>query len=231
MLGAISLCILILLFFPYRVRWKYDFWTQIVCKWWLEGMLKSDETYPSEFWYEVRGQNWNWVRHGKYWEWDKEGRLLTKGMYRNGLRHGEWCHYNYDDGRIRTEEYQNDCLHGKEIQITREGAKIYEIDHRHGKRHGPSMSWHPNGNIRYKAEYRDDEIVPETRYFYDEMGKPLHGKDFSYHEGGKAIFMEREFFDGRRHGDWKTWSESGDLLTHDVYELGRIVKQWTRKNN
>jgi len=83
---------------------------------------------------------------GLFQEFYPNGALKMEGKNdENGLRNGLWIAY-YEDGTKWSESY-----------------------YVKGKKSGHSLSFYPNGNVRYVGEYLDDEKIG-TWKFYDENG-------------------------------------------------------------
>lgn len=90
----------------------------------------------------------------KYLEYHEDGSLKIKGMNNeNGLRHGVWSAF-YPDG-----------------------TKWSESHYINGAKEGHSVTFYPNGNIRYIGEYKNDKQTGEWS-FYNEEGKQTDQKKF-----------------------------------------------------
>lgn len=80
-------------------------------------------------------------------EYHPNGKLKIKGkLNANGNRQGLWIAY-YDNGIKWSESYYTD-----------------------GKRDGHTLTFHPNGQVRYVGEYKNDLKIGLWR-FYDESGE------------------------------------------------------------
>jgi antitoxin component YwqK of YwqJK toxin-antitoxin module len=87
------------------------------------------------------------IKPGEYVEYHPSGGIKIIGIYNDNLeREGLWISY-YEDGTKWSEAYYSK-----------------------GMREGHSLTFYPNGNIRYMGEYRDDKKTG-TWTFYDENGK------------------------------------------------------------
>jgi antitoxin component YwqK of YwqJK toxin-antitoxin module len=83
---------------------------------------------------------------GLFQEFYPNGALKMEGKNdENGLRNGLWIAY-YENGKKWSESY-----------------------YVKGKKSGHSLSFYPNGNVRYVGEYLNDEKIG-TWKFYDENG-------------------------------------------------------------
>lgn len=87
------------------------------------------------------------ITPGEYVEYHPNGAVKIKGVHnKNMQREGLWTSY-----------YEN-------------GIKWSESYYSNGKRDGHSLTFFPNGGVRYLGEYKDD-IKIGTWTFYDETGK------------------------------------------------------------
>lgn len=89
-----------------------------------------------------------------YKEYHPNGELSIEGkLNENGNRQGLWISY-YDTGVKWSESYYTD-----------------------GKRDGHSLTFYPNGQVRYVGEYSDDERIGNWK-FYDEEGNLTNEENF-----------------------------------------------------
>jgi antitoxin component YwqK of YwqJK toxin-antitoxin module len=86
------------------------------------------------------------IKPGEYFEYHPNGEIKITGFHNNNLnREGLWISY-YENGIKWSEAYYAD-----------------------GKRDGHSLTFYPNGKIRYIGEYKADTKTGEWT-FYDEEG-------------------------------------------------------------
>lgn len=99
------------------------------------------------------------VKNGKYTEWyPGKKQIKFEGMVdRKGKRDGKWSFYSEQ---------------GTELSFT-----FYE----HGIKQGFTVVKYPNGVMRYRGEYKNDEIVGVWTT-YDPKGKVISEKDYGYPE-------------------------------------------------
>jgi antitoxin component YwqK of YwqJK toxin-antitoxin module len=97
------------------------------------------------------------VKNGKYIEWyPGKKQIKFEGMVdKKGKRDGKWSFYSEK---------------GTELSFT-----LFE----HGIKQGFTVVKYPNGVIRYRGEYKNDEIVGVWTT-YDPKGKMISEKDFGY---------------------------------------------------
>jgi antitoxin component YwqK of YwqJK toxin-antitoxin module len=99
------------------------------------------------------------VKNGKYTEWyPGKKQIKFEGMVdKKGKRDGKWSFYSEQ---------------GTELSFT-----FYE----HGIKEGFTVVKYPNGVMRYRGEYKNDEIVGVWTT-YDPKGKVISDKDYGYPE-------------------------------------------------
>lgn len=86
------------------------------------------------------------IKPGDYYEYHPSGGIKIRGFYNNNLkREGLWISY-----------YEN-------------GTKWSEAYYLNGLRDGHSLTFYPNGKVRYIGEYKADQKIGEWT-FYDEAG-------------------------------------------------------------
>lgn len=87
-----------------------------------------------------------------------------------GIKPGEYFEY-YPSGGVKIRGFHNDQLNREGLWISyyEEGTKWSESYYLNGKRDGHSLTFYPNGQIRYVGEYKDDKKTG-TWTFYNETG-------------------------------------------------------------
>lgn len=94
------------------------------------------------------------VDHKDYEEFYESGALKIEGDFdENQARNGLWISY-YEDGK-----------------------KWSESLYLHGKKEGHSVTFFPNGKVRYIGEYKNDEKFGLWR-FYDEAGELMNEETY-----------------------------------------------------
>jgi antitoxin component YwqK of YwqJK toxin-antitoxin module len=97
------------------------------------------------------------VKNGKYTEWyPGKKQIKFEGMVdEKGKRDGKWSFYS------------------------EKGTELSFSYFEHGIKQGHTVVKYPNGAIRYRGEYLNDEIVGVWTT-YDLNGKPISEKDYGY---------------------------------------------------
>lgn len=86
----------------------------------------------------------------------------------------------YDNGNLKIEgDYdENDARHGLWNSYYENGLKWSESFYAHGLKSGHSITFYPNGKVRYVGEYKNDAKVGHWQ-FYDEEGTLISEENYS----------------------------------------------------
>lgn len=121
--------------------------------------------------------------------------------------------------------------------------KINLVDE-NNKKQGTWISYHSNGNIRYKGKFKDDQPMDTmTRYYengmkrsvmiYDENGRDVYA--YIYHTNG-FLASEGNYRDQMKEGKWKFFSSTidGYMVTEEHYteniRNGKSIKYFENGN-
>ena len=160
----------------------------------------------------------NPIRATEYWNDGKltgratsyfqDGKIAVECDYNNGKKHGnrkEW----YQGGYMYTKLYRNtEYKKGRTIS-----DKIYDY----------------STNISIISSYLDD-IRTDTIYSSNDNKKIMlqkikngsyHGDFIAYHINGE-VWITGSFFDGKRNGEWKEFSDEGILIAKMKYNQGKV---------
>ena len=89
---------------------------------------------------------------------------------------------------------------------------------------------------------QDDICINQVIYFYDstrqirEIGcwnedlTLRNGKWILFSKNGQKIGVANFDVEGKKHGSWKIWDETGELLFSMVYKHGERVGTWVKYN-
>ncbi len=101
------------------------------------------------------------------------------------IKNGSWTIRKHDEVIRNSEKeysvlyksdyYNNGILNGKS-KIFKDDILNLEINFKKGLLHGFMIKYHPNGNIQYKAEFKNDSLVENKVLIYDKNGKFLSEK-------------------------------------------------------
>jgi len=135
------------------------------------------------------------------------GQTKINQFDKDGKRHGVWRKY-YNNDRIR---YQGKFDHGKEIETF--------------KYFSAANSDHP---VVIK-EFNPDNRVAKVSFFAENgsliskgkmEGKNRVGKWLFFHEDGKTVMSEENYVNGKLHGEYRTYYQSGKPTEIAYYKNG-----------
>ena len=82
---------------------------------------------------------------------------------------------------------------------------MIESNHIDSKKHGKSTSWNENGQVIKEENYKDGNLVNETRYTYFANGQKK---------------SEANYKDGKLDGKSTTWNENGQIEVEAIFKDG-----------
>lgn len=136
------------------------------------------------------------------------------------LRLGDYVEY--------TEMYENGILQGDKTWYDSKGNIMMIETYVNGKINGEQITYYSNSKVRSIVTYKENKIMVTEWYKPD--GKPLYREDFTDGEGEWINFWDNgtihesgRYLNFSKQGEWKTYSERGDLLETKVYDKGRLI--------
>lgn len=86
----------------------------------------------------------------------------------------------YDNGNLKIEGDfdENEARHGLWNAYYENGLKWSESFYAHGQKSGHSITFYPNGKVRYVGEYKNDVKIGHWQ-FYDEEGTLISEENYS----------------------------------------------------
>ena len=198
-------------------RWEYSHpeggGLQVVENW-VAGALEGprEEYYPGGRLRRVTEYSAG-LRDGLEQAWHPDGSLAFTRHWRAGLGVGRWDEFDGKGRLLRTEHRW--VADGEEVGYLEtvyaapEVVSVQTLMHRRGDVWaGWETHWHDNGAQAGYVEYE---------------GGRRQGLDRSWSRGGQLV-VEGWRVDDKRHGVWRTWSETGVLLDEVEYSLGERVE-------
>ncbi|MBF0432669.1 MAG: hypothetical protein HQK83_15400 [Fibrobacteria bacterium] len=179
-------------------------------------------------WTVQKEESGEYVKHGNYRLWYKNGQIKSTAPYKRGLKHGKEKKW-FKNGKIQYEgEYQQGHLveerqwdeqsrtvahrtfrivtkYFDSIPVTSQPQKIrerYSVLIGKEVKHGSYRVWHVNG-----------QVVVSTDYFF---GKN-HGYYREWFPNGEQK-IEGKFFHGQREGVWRSWYQNGKPQSQIVFK-------------
>jgi antitoxin component YwqK of YwqJK toxin-antitoxin module len=148
--------------------------------------------------------------------------------------------YNSDSSLIGTGVLRDGRMEGLwRFQNTKTNSLVQSITFSQGLREGLTTSFHPNSSKHIEAEYRSNRLngfykeydrtgalktemvfndsvtVGPYREYYAREGQPSYVNP-------KQVKVEGQFVNGKRHGKWVTFYNTGDLAVIQTYENGKV---------
>lgn len=99
--------------------------------------------------------------HGTLEKFDRKGRLLEKGIFKNGLKEGEWMRW-YANGNISSQYHWNAGWRVGDFQeFADDGSLLRKGSYRQNKLHGKVYYYAPGGSTAREEKYRRGALVKE----------------------------------------------------------------------
>ena len=103
------------------------------------------------------------LKNGKWKEFNKRAVLIAEGLYVQGQKHGTWKEYYDHTGTIMIEEdYQFGVPHGRYISYHPNGQVFSRGEFRHGLREGAFMIYDEQGVLARKLAFDHDIQLDDT---------------------------------------------------------------------
>lgn len=175
------------------------------------------------------------IRNGKATFYDRQGRVLSQGMYTNNAETGIWSFTSYfnngskystgfllknslldstltfyyqNDKPYSTSSFANDTLHGMKTFFRDDGSVQITTDYAKGKRDGWYIEYSKSGLKRYEEEYHQGKRNGNKRIYFTSGN--LQG-DFHWTE--------------RRVNGYKIWYyENGEIQSKVTFLNGKRTK-------
>ncbi len=159
--------------------------------------------------------------------------MKSQGYYKNNEREGEWRYY-FKDGALKAIEYYNSGkLYGYAKNYTVEGKLCNKNLYYNGELI-EELYYDENDNLieQIKINIDSAKYTLTNRYRngnvsvkFDILFNIKHGKYISNYFSGKR-YLEGQYFDGKRNGDWVWYFESGKVKAKGSYINGTKVGEW-----
>ena len=171
-------------------------------------------------------------REGKTIVWWPNGQKKKSGKNKGGKPIGKWSYWS-DDG---TPQNENFALKTNKKDPLKKGKKIKP---KQKFNDGPYVTFHPNGMIKEKGNYKDGEKDGSWRSYnsrgqvlqleiyssgkISELKKPGAMRKYAtFHENGR-VKSEGILNNGERDGEWKIYNERGDLEKTAYFDFGELI--------
>lgn len=143
-------------------------------------------------------------RQGQWIEYHDNGKVKSKGDFKNGLPVGEFLYYS-ESGRLQAKNVFAENGMDVVTEIYSEKGKVVATGFYKNKKR--------DGEWRYFDENEDVMILVENYSF-----GVLNGHWVSYYRTGEPQF-EGEYKDGIKIGKWVTYDPEGNVISIDNHEV------------
>lgn len=175
-----------------------------------KGQFKDDKPYGTfNYYYEngktsvVMNYDGDIARTIAFYE---EGKLKTKGNYKNQQKDSIWTYYSLAEFKISEELYVNGKKQGKVTNFFQDGKVAEEKEFVNDIEDGEWIQYYEDGKIRMKSTYIQGSLEGKT-YYYDRVGKKM---------------IEGNFYHDVRHGAWMFFNEQGEITKKEIYLNGNL---------
>ncbi|MEM7161347.1 MAG: hypothetical protein AAF487_02800 [Bacteroidota bacterium] len=203
------------------------------------GQLKFEEIYKSD---KRINQKWS--------SYHPNGELMEEGLYVNARKNGPWKAW-HDNGQQKSGmEYREGMIVGKNVEFYANGNKKWEgyykenvVGSRRGKRDGIWMDFHENGQMMRKQTFVNGYPEGKVEEWYASGNKkfrssyvsnPLKTKDSmlsgastEWYDNGQ-IKSEGVYWKGVRDGEWKEYTEEGQVTLEAFYDRSKFAGDVTK---
>jgi antitoxin component YwqK of YwqJK toxin-antitoxin module len=104
----------------------------------------------------------------------------------------------------------------------RNGDKAIECTYKNDKKVGTFTSWFSTLDTGGQRNENDNTF---TSCFYSKDNGKLVGKVINWYENGNIAIECSYSNDGKKDGDYKQYSEEGELHLHTIYKDGEIIEK------
>jgi len=159
--------------------------------------------------------------------YDKDGKMIYSGPYRNGIPVGVHREYG-KDGKITNAFIYNDNGLLLSEGIVDEG----------GKRNGKWKDFYPDGKTQNEGQFSDNRRSGVWKFYnmkgkLEQTGNYKNGRpDGSwkwYYDDGQLL-REEEYYQGQRDGSCTEYSNTGEIISQGQYSDGERLGEWKYKS-
>ena len=98
-------------------------------------------------------------------------------------------------------------------QVVEIDVVLEETKFKNGKKHKEKGFYYPSGKLKYEGSIKNDS---------------LSGKYYQYFENGKKR-IKGKFYKGYPDGKWRTYSNTGKLISIQFFEKGKLITTQLKK--
>jgi antitoxin component YwqK of YwqJK toxin-antitoxin module len=168
----------------------------------------------------------NGLQQGAWTYFYPNGKVKSKGSFKNGKRDGKWTFYYPSQKVEQTGSYKNNLPDNNWKWYYESGQLLREENYIKGKEDGESLEYDENGTLISKGLYVDGKRDGEWKFKngeYIAQGKYVDGKMDGewkqYYQNGKLAF-EGSYFDGLENGEHRYYYDNGKLKEEKNFRMG-----------
>lgn len=136
------------------------------------------------------------------------------------LRNGMWKKY-YDNGQVKMQgNFTNGRLDGQVLYFDTSGVVVKKEIFVAGERKGDIQTYHPSGKIKMKGNYSDDVSLAVEAYFNSKGVQTIISGKGTITNQSKSLKEIVNYEFGAPHGEWKSWTQDGNLYEVGTYTRG-----------
>jgi antitoxin component YwqK of YwqJK toxin-antitoxin module/Tfp pilus assembly protein PilF len=159
------------------------------------------------------------------------GHLKSKENFKNGKNDGLSEHYHLNGKLSAKANFKDGELDGELTQYFRNGQLYVKMNYKNGKAEGLRQEYYHNGNLASEIEYVNDKIEGKyVKYHYNgKISEEGIAKDNSVSGPWKTYYFTGALLDdlvydenGKRNGDGKTYTLTGDLYKKSNFSKGDL---------
>jgi antitoxin component YwqK of YwqJK toxin-antitoxin module len=175
-------------------------------------------------------------RDGNWEEYYSNGKILSKGDYKNNLRNGQWNFFYINGSKEQTGEFVNGKYNGLWKWYYSDGSIWKEEEYYNGLREGFYTEYDMLDNIIVQGEFVEGEkdgewttIINDNKAVGKYVNGLMDGKWKYFYDNGNVLF-EGNFIQGNPDGKHKYFYEDGTLKEEQFYNQGLKQKHWKKYN-
>ncbi len=168
--------------------------------------------------------NCSFLDNGERIKYHNNGKIKSIGEVKAGKKTGVWAFYDQYEIQVDSITYKEGVKEGvHKTYDLKQGILLSKGSYVKGKKHGVWESYHDDGNIHGREEFKNGTPIGEYVYYYaDGTSKILtpiyngkwHGDHKEYYPDGK-LSITGHYHNGVRDGEWKEYYENG--LIKEIY--------------
>lgn len=198
-----------------------------------EGEVRASEIYKNGYLIKKGIIDKKGFAQGIWETYYLNGKLKSKGAYKNGKKFGKWTYY-YSNDKIEQEGFydENGKYTGEWKWYYEDGSLLRKENYRRGVEDGMLVEYDRQGKLITEGEYYEGE--KEGVWVYElndhiENGKYRYGErdgnwEFKYPNG--KLSFEGKYLEGIPDGKHKYYSKEGVLIREENYSYGKKDGKW-----